>query len=156
MEKSKKELRKSFEYLIYRKELIFWGLFFLGAFLLFLIIGISTQMIEMLISITPIFIVFIVYVILNGRLMIKITDVSKDWNYGEAVLINPEPTFNRTIYFTAEITATDGKIHKINTNPFAANTVIGFLRPSFSDFNNKKVRVKYNLKTREVFILEII
>ncbi|MGI6770956.1 MAG: hypothetical protein GX546_02715 [Acholeplasmataceae bacterium] len=156
MEMTKKELRKSFEYLIYRKELIFWGLFCLGTFLLLLTIGISIQVLEILISSIPIFVLFFVFVILNGRLMIKIIDDCKDWNYGEAILTNPKPTFNRTVYFIAEITADDDKIHKISTNPFAISTVIGFLRPSFSDFNNKKALVKYNLKTREVFVLELL
>ncbi len=157
MEKSKKELRKSYEYKIYQNELRAFGGVALGTFLLFLFFGIVIEMLGLLVVSVPFFILFVGYGIYDIRLMIRITDQDSNWKYGKAVLTNPEPSFfNRTVCFTAEIEGEDDKVHKIETKPIATSVYFGVFRQPFSELNNKKVLVKYNLKTKEVFVLELL
>jgi hypothetical protein len=150
----KNMLKNSLEYSIYKNEIIVYGVMIFAAFIVFGVIAILTQIIQVLLVVFPLLLIYVPSLINNVRKMSLIMKFPEHCLICETILSNPQPTFSASIYFTVKIKDSDNMPMEQETN--AIGTTRGLLKPHFSELVEKKALVSYNELTQEVVVIRLI
>ena len=147
-------LKNSLEYSIYKNEIIIYGVMIFAAFIVFGLIAITTQIIQILLMIFPLLLIYVPSLISNVRKMSLIMKFPEHCLIRETILSNPQPTFSASIYFTVKIK--DSNNIPMEQNTSAIGTTRGLLRPHFSELVEKKALISYNELTQAVVVIRLI
>lgn len=150
---SKDTLKKSFEYSLYKTDIIVYGIFvsILIAFLIYC--SVATHYLRFMLISLPSLFAYTPY--LTNRLfkMRSITRSAGRCIVRETVLQKPTPGFNASLSFFVKFKH-EGRMVVSQTNPIG--TTRGLLRPHLSELDDRHVRIAYDTVERQVIILELL